>query len=637
MAGRIPQQFIDELMTRIDIVEVIDTRVPLRKAGREYTACCPFHDEKSPSFTVSQQKQFYHCFGCGAHGTALGFLMEYEHLDFVEAVHELAGQAGVQVPVQAVSKDSAPQGSKDLYGLLEQAADFYCRQLRDSKHAQPAVDYLKNRGLSGEIAAHYAIGYAPPGWDNLLQALGAGNNSTLQTQLAKAGLLIEKDGGGYYDRFRDRIMFPIRDQRGRVIGFGGRVLGDDAQGRAIAKGSASVAGDTTPGMEEVESRREQRARVSGATAPKYMNSPETPLFHKGRELYGLYEARKALRTIDRLLVVEGYMDVAALAQHGIQYAVATLGTATTRDHAERLFRITPTLVFCFDGDRAGREAAWRAVENVVPVMHEGRQANFLFLPDGEDPDSLVRKEGGTTFEARIAQASPFSSFFYDNLIKQINISTIDGRARLVELARPLLSNLPEDVFQHMMVARLAEIVRMETTQLMKILKQARPKSKLPLEKSSAKRAIKIKAPLQKSQVRIAIALLLQHPGLAMQAGDLTRFSGFHIPGMDLLVSLLQMLQTHPHLNSGALLERWRGTPESQHLMRLAQWQHLLPEENWEAEFCGALDGLYVQGIEQCKESLLDKSRNGELTAEDKHELQRLFALQTRMKPSQGTV
>lgn len=599
MAGRIPQQFIDELMTRVDIVEVIDTRVPLRKAGREYTACCPFHDEKSASFTVSQQKQFYHCFGCGAHGTALGFLMEYEHLDFVEAVHELASQAGLPVPVQTAAKESTAPSGKDLYGLLEQAAEFYRHQLRESRHAQRAVDYLKNRGLSGEIAAHYDIGFAPPGWDNLLQALRASNNSTLQAQLAKAGLLIEKDGGGYYDRFRDRIMFPIRDQRGRVIGFGGRVLGDET--------------------------------------PKYMNSPETPLFHKGRELYGLYEARKALRTIDRLLVVEGYMDVAALAQHDIQYAVATLGTATTRDHAERLFRVTPTLVFCFDGDRAGREAAWRALENVLPVMHEGRQANFLFLPDGEDPDSVVRKEGGAKFEARLAQAAPFSSFFYDNLIKKTDVSTMDGRARLVELARPLLSNLPEGVFHHMMLARLAEIVRMERVQLTGLLKKAQPKPKIATEKPLAKRVAKVKAPAQKSQARIAIALLLQHPGLATQAGDLTRFSGLQIPGMSLLVSLLQTLQAQPHLSSGALLERWRDSADGQHLMSLAQWQHLLPEENLEAEFCGALNSLYAQGIEQLKESLLDKSRNGELTAEEKVELQRLFLLQTSMKPGQGTV
>ncbi|MEO7557564.1 MAG: DNA primase [Gammaproteobacteria bacterium] len=587
MAGRIPQQFIDELMTRIDIVEVIDARVPLRKAGRDYMACCPFHDEKSPSFSVSQQKQFYYCFGCGAHGTALGFLMEYEHLDFVEAVHELAGQAGLQVPVQA-GRD-APPVSKDLYGLLEQAANFYTRQLRESRHAQRAGDYLKQRGLSAAIIERYAIGFAAPGWDNLLQFLSAGN-TTLQAQLAKAGMLIEKDGGGYYDRFRDRIMFPIRDQRGRVIGFGGRVLGDET--------------------------------------PKYLNSPETPLFHKGRELYGLYEARKATRVLERLLVVEGYMDVVALAQHGIHYAVATLGTATTRDHAERLFRITPTLLFCFDGDRAGREAAWRALENVLPVMHEGRQAHFLFLPDGEDPDSMVRKEGSAAFEARMTQASSFSTFFYDNLMKKTDISSLDGRARLVELARPLLSNLSEGVFRHMMLARLGELVRMEPGQLTKMLKQVEsgPKRAGEKPKIQARRA-RPESRAAKSPVRMAIALLLQQPRLALQAGDLNRFAGFQVPGIELLVSLLQQLQSQPQLNSGALLERWRGTEDGHHLMRLAQEQHLLPEENWEAEFCGALDNLYAQGIEQRKENLLNKSHIGELTPAEKLELQGLFSLQ----------
>ncbi len=597
MTGRIPQQFIDELMTRIDIVEIIDTRVPLRKAGREYSARCPFHDEKSPSFTVSQQKQFYHCFGCGAHGTALGFLMEYEHLDFVEAVHELAGQAGLQVPVQAV-RENVAQEAKDLYDFLEQAADFYCRQLRESRHAQRAIEYLKNRGLSGEIVSNYNIGFAAPGWNTLSQALGL-TGPTLQAQLAKAGMLIEKDGGGYYDRFRDRIMFPIRDQRGRVIGFGGRVLGEET--------------------------------------PKYMNSPETPLFHKGRELYGLYEARKALRAIDRLLVVEGYMDVVALAQHGIQYAVATLGTATTRDHAERLFRVASTLVFCFDGDRAGREAAWRALENVLPVMHKGRQVSFMFLPEGEDPDSLVRTEGGAAFEARISQATSFSSFFYDNLVKKADITTIDGRARLVELAKPLLSNLPEGVFHHMMLDRLAEIVHMDLAQLMKVLKQAHSKSTRPDNSLSAKRAGKLKTPPQRSYIRTAIALLLQHPSLALHAGDVTRFSSFHIPGLGLLVSLLQTLQSQPHLGSGALLERWRDTSEGEHLMRLAQWKHLLPEENLEGEFQGALEGLYAQGVKERKESLLDKSRSVELTNEEKLELQNLLSLQANRKPSQDIV
>ncbi|HLA75748.1 MAG TPA: DNA primase [Gammaproteobacteria bacterium] len=580
MAGRIPPEFIDELMTRVDIVEVIDTRVPLRKSGRNYSACCPFHDEKTPSFTVSPEKQFYHCFGCGAHGTALGFLMEYEHLEFVEAVHELAGQVGLQVPQQAVG--SAPaQAGKDLYELLHQAAHFYARQLREHPDAQRAVNYLKTRGLSGEIAVQYGIGFAPPGWDNLQRSIAA-NNSALQAQLAKAGMLIEKDGGGYYDRFRDRIMFPIHDQRGRVIGFGGRVLGDET--------------------------------------PKYLNSPETPLFHKGRELYGLYQARKASRNLERLLVVEGYMDVVALAQHGIHYAVATLGTATTREHLERLFRVVPQVIFCFDGDRAGREAAWRALENGLPVMTEGRQAGFLFLPDGEDPDSLVRKEGGSQFENRLAQATPFSAFFYEGLLKKVDISTMDGRARLVELARPLLSNLPAGVFRHMMVARLAEMVRMDAARLAPMLGM----TGAILKPGKTRKPERVRqAPVQMSQVRLAIALLLQQPGLAAGAGDPQRFAGVRIPGLGLLIDLLSLLQRQPELGTGALLEHWRGTEEGKHLLKLAQWQHPVPAEGIETEFQIALERLHAHGIELRKELLIDKMRAGELTAEEAREWQDL--------------
>lgn len=621
MAGRIPREFIDELMTRTDIVEVIDTRVPLRKAGRDYTACCPFHEEKTPSFTVSQQKQFYHCFGCGAHGTALGFLMEYEHLDFVEAVHELAAQVNLPVPQQAAVQPA--QVSKDLYTLLEQAAAFYSRQLREHPEAQRAISYLKGRGLSGEIVAHYGIGFAPPGWDSLQRALGASHQPALQAQLAKAGLVIEKDGGGFYDRFRERIMFPIHDQRGRVIGFGGRVLGNET--------------------------------------PKYLNSPETPLFHKGRELYGLYQARKAgpgkndqladahpfeqsgpdtaqnrpdnktvpharPRTLERLLIVEGYLDVVALAQHGIPYAVATLGTATSREHMERLFRVVPEVVFCFDGDRAGREAAWRALENSLPVMHEGRQASFLFLPDGEDPDSLVRKEGGTAFTTRLAQALPFSRFFYEALLKKADISTIDGRARLVELARPLLSNLPAGVFRHMMMARLAELARIGLDRLADMLGESKPTKGLrPRSVKPHKQPGLQRAPLRMSQARLAVTLLLQHPRLAALAGDVRRFSGLQTPGMDVLVKLLETLQEKPELSTAALLERWRDTREGVFLMKLAQWQHPVPAEGVETEFQAALERLYAAGIEQRKELLIDKSRGGELSPEEKLEWKKLFA------------
>lgn len=583
MAGRIPQQFIDELLTRVDIVEVIDARVPLRKAGREYTACCPFHDEKTPSFTVSPTKQFYHCFGCGAHGTALGFLIDYEHLGFIDAINDLAARVGMEVP--RTQQDATPvQAGADLYGVLEQAAAWYRRQLREHPEAARAVEYLKARGLTGETAAGYGIGYAPPGWDNLKRDLDAEEAAFVQ-----AGLLIKKDEGGTYDRFRNRIMFPIHDGRGRVIGFGGRV-------------------------------------IDAADTPKYLNSPESTLFHKGRELYGLYQARKTVRKLERLLVVEGYMDVVMLAQHGIHNAVATLGTATTHEHLERLFRVVAEVVFCFDGDRAGREAAWRALGNSLPLMRDGRQIGFLFLPEGEDPDSLVQKEGREGFTARAAKPVPLSEFFYEGLRAEADISTMDGRARLVELARPLLSKLAEGAFRHLMVVRLAELVRIDVQHMTRMLASA---AKAPLTHGGAERRGRVAAPASMSQARLVIALLLHRPGLALEAGDPQRFAGLEVPGAELLRELLELVQARPHLGTAALLEHWRDTAQGRQLMKLAQWQHPVPEEGIEAEFRVALERLYAEGLECRKERLIDKSRLGPLSAEEKQEMSALFPTVTR--------
>ena len=576
MAGRIPQQFIDELLTRVDVVEVIDARVPLRKAGREYTACCPFHDEKTPSFTVSPDKQFYYCFGCGAHGTALGFLIDYEHLDFIEAVQELAARVGMEVPRSSQEASVAPVATP-LYGVMEQAAVWYRRQLREHPEAGRAVEYLKGRGLTGTTAAEYGVGYAPPGWDNLKRATGAE-----EAALVQVGLLIKKDEGGTHDRFRNRIMFPIHDPRGRVIGFGGRV-------------------------------------IDAADTPKYLNSPESALFHKGRELYGLYQARKAERQLTRLLVVEGYMDVVMLAQHGIHHAVATLGTATTHEHMERLFRVVPEVVFCFDGDRAGREAAWRALTNSLPLMRDGRQIGFLFLPEGEDPDSLVQKEGQAAFLARAVRPVPLSEFLYEGLLAEADISTMDGRARLVELARPLLSKLAPGAFQHMMVARLAELVRMDAQQLARMLTQGGKPSAAP-QGSPARRAGALAAPTAMSQARLVIALLLSRPSLAAQAGDPQRFAGLEVAGAELLREMLELLQQHPHLSPAALLEHWRDAEQGRQLLKLAQWRHPVPEEGVEAEFRIALERLYREGQEQRKERLIDKAHQGQLSAEEKREM-----------------
>ncbi len=585
MAGRIPQQFIDDLTARVDIVDVIDARVPLRKAGRDYAARCPFHDEKTPSFTVSQEKQFYHCFGCGAHGTAIGFLMEYDHMDFVEAVHELAARVGMEVPATGGEGGGDRARHQALYDVLQEVAGFYRRQLRDHPRGAAAIDYLKARGISGETAAAFGLGYAPPGWDSLLPALGKDRQATLLS----AGMLIRKEGGSVYDRFRDRIMFPIRDPRGRVIAFGGRVLGDES--------------------------------------PKYLNSPETPVFHKGRELYGIHEARKAVRHLERWLVVEGYMDVIMLAQYGIHYAVATLGTATTTANVERLLRMTPEVVFCFDGDRAGREAAWRALENTLPVMREGYQARFLFLPEGEDPDSLVRKEGKVAFEARIATAVTLSAFFYDHLQQEVDTESIDGRARLVELARPYLSKLPPGVFRHMMTDHLAALARMDAQTLGAMLGGG-------VKHQAAGRAVgksTRSGHRQMSLVRHAVFLLLHRPQLASQAGDPARLKDLDLRGVPLLVEMLELLRENPHFNTASLLEHWREDSNGPYLVRLAQQELLISEDEMAREFEDVLKRLDRQRIEQRIQALSEKARTMAWSEEEKAEFHKLLGEKSSIK------
>jgi DNA primase len=569
MAGRIPQPFIDDLVSRADIVELIDARVPLKKAGREYHACCPFHNEKTPSFTVSPTKQFYHCFGCGAHGTVLGFLMEYEHLDFVEAVEELAKMLGLEVPREG-GRDTAPRresdGGKTLYPLLEQAAQFYRRQLRSHPDAGRAIDYLKERGLSGEIARDFGIGFAPPGWDNLYRALGSG----LEKALILAGMVVEKEGGKRYDRFRDRIMFPIRDRRGRVIAFGGRVLGDEK--------------------------------------PKYLNSPETPVFHKGRELYGLYEARHALRELPRLLVVEGYMDVVALAQFGVRYAVATLGTSVTPDHLEQLFRQTDEVVFCFDGDRAGRDAAWRGLENALPLMRDGRTLRFMFMPEGEDPDTLIRQIGQSGFEQTIEKAQTLDEFLVEHFKQRADFTRLDGQARLVELSRPLLAKLPAGVYRHKLIERLAPLANLQPELLQHML-SGNESAKSAMPPGQARRQRRSNDRQHPSQVRHAITLLLQHPQLACGMDDPARLAGLQQPGVGLLIEMLELLHRHPNLTTSALLEHWRGRDEERHLFVLAQQEILLnaEQDDLENEFMGAIRGLEQQLLKQRYQELSRKS------------------------------
>ena len=580
MSGRIPAQFIDELLNRVDIVEVIDSRIPLRKAGREHKACCPFHDEKTPSFTVSSTKQFYHCFGCGAHGSAIGFLMDYEHLEFVDAIEELASMAGVTVPREARSEHT--QKFATLYETLEQVGRYYEDQLRRHPGAEHAVQYLKTRGLSGEITAKFGIGFAPPGWDNLLQHVVSAHIT--QQQLLDAGLLIKKDGGGFYDRFRNRIMFPIRDRRGRIIGFGGRVLGDDT--------------------------------------PKYLNSPEIAIFHKGKELYGLFEAAKSVRDLQQIIIVEGYMDVVSLSQFDINNVVATLGTATTAEHVEKLFRVTPELIFCFDGDRAGRQAAWRALENALALMREGRQIKFMFLPDGEDPDTIVRSEGRQGFDKRLKDGLSFSNFFYKTLSKKVELTTIDGRSLLVERAKPHLLKLPEGVFRHMMTDKLAEISQMNAEKLSTLIFSTEVKSK-------EKPAI-VRKPVQGYQkgepslIRQVIHLLLESPALA-ESVDLDQIKGLNLPGASLLIELIELVKTHPHISCGAIIEHWRSTQHGKHLAKLAQLPLNVPHDGIEVEFLDSIQCLVCARRTQRLDELLQKSELGVLDANEKHELNTALA------------
>ncbi len=583
MAGRIPQHFIDDLMQRVDIVEVIDSRVPLKKAGREYQACCPFHNEKTPSFTVSPTKQFYHCFGCGAHGTALGFLMDYEHMEFVDAVEELARSAGLEVPREAgaVSERDRTDTTAPLFDLLAEAARWFRTQLRQHPEAKRAVDYLKRRGLSGEIAKDFGLGYAPPGWDNLLQALG--KDQATQFQMERAGLLIKKEGGGLYDRFRDRVMFPIHDRRGRVIGFGGRVLGDDT--------------------------------------PKYLNSPETPVFHKGRELYGLFEARKRERKLERLLVVEGYMDVVALAQFGIGNVVATLGTATTPDHLEQLYRVVPEVVFCFDGDRAGRAAAWRALENALPVLKDGRQARFLLLPEGEDPDTLVRKEDKDAFEKRIGDSIPLSEFLFEELCGQVDMSSMDGRTRLVELAKPLLKQLPGGVFQRMLVDRLEELARLPRNSLAELHGQPVQATVATPMAATAARSSGI------SPIRRLITLLLQEPRLASLVSEPDRLTEVDAPGAALLCELIEFMKDRPHIHTGALIEHWRGTETGRHLAKLALEPTTRLTGDLEREFQDGIAHLLAKPADRRREARLaelSRKQPSELSPAEREELKTLL-------------
>lgn len=583
MAGRIPQSFIDDLLVRTDIVELIDSRVRLKKAGKNYQACCPFHNEKSPSFTVSQEKQFYHCFGCGAHGNAIGFVMEYDGLEFPDAIEELASMQGMQVPrEQSIggSANNQPAVSKDLFELMNQIARFYESNLKSAPHA---VEYLKGRGLTGEVVKRFNIGYAPSDWDQVRRRFGASRDH--EQLLISGGMLITRDNGpGSYDRFRDRIMFPIRDKRGRVIGFGGRVLGDGT--------------------------------------PKYLNSPETPIFHKGRELFGLYEVKQAHKDPRRILVVEGYMDVVALGQYDIDYAVAALGTATTSDHIHTLFRTTAEVVCCYDGDNAGREAAWRALDNALPHLQDGRELKFVFLPDGEDPDSLVRKIGKEGFEALLDEAQPFADFMFQRLRRDAILLGEAGKHEIAHEAAELIRRVPEGFTREGLITRLSSMMRWgENKQRIAELfaRNTQPKAEVNKPK-----AIKL------TPLRRALALMVQYPAVAAKLPSMPELAGLRVQGIKFLLQLHQQILAQPGITTGILLEHWRGTKEGEILAQLAMYypfEEINPDQapDIQRELEDTFFGFTSQVLNQRIEELQNKERPSQA------EMQELMMLLREMK------
>ena len=590
MSGRIPAQFIDELLARIDIVDVIEQRVPLRKAGRDWTARCPFHDERSPSFTVSPAKQFYHCFGCGAHGSAIGFLMNYDRMEFPDAVEELASRVGLKVPYEGGGKRPV-EDSTDMYTVLDAAAKFYQRELAKSAKARA---YFDSRGLDAATIERFGLGYAPDQWDALKSALGTSKQR--MDLLEKTGL-VKSGERGKYEYFRNRVMFPIADRRGRTIAFGGRVLSD-------SKKDIEKSGDGSPVLDPGA----QDARKSDG--PKYLNSPETTLFHKGQQLFALWQVRQAHAKIPRLIVVEGYMDVIALFQHGVTQAVATLGTATTRDHAELLFRNCADVYFCFDGDRAGRGAAWKAVESVLPRMRDGRQAFFLFLPEGEDPDSLVRNEGQAGFEERLKAATPLSEFFFANLSADVNLASLDGKARLAERARPLLTQIPDGAFRDLMIGEL----------------DRRANVTLRVDAPAADAPRKPARPQERSLVRVAVALLLQNPGFAAEIEPPHTFSALRQPGVPLLVELIGLCRERPEISTAAIIDHYAEREEGRALRKLAVMEFPGGEDAWRAEFFDALKQLDRQTQIQRRDELDARVRNAglaSLSGDEKDELRRL--------------
>ena len=614
MYNQIPEDFIEEVLARTDLVGLIHSRVPLKRSGKNFSACCPFHKEKTPSFSVSPDKQFYHCFGCGASGNAITFLRDYERMHFVDAVSSLAKAASLEVPTSQTHSSQKKASTRPLLDILDRAQTYYCEQLKNPAINQRPIQYLRKRQITGSIAKEFAIGYAPQGWDNLKNALIHSNKESADA--IEAGLVIQKDEQRFYDRFRDRIMFPIRDQRGRTIAFGGRVLGDDK--------------------------------------PKYLNSPESPLFHKSNELYGLYEALQSRQSPKKFLIVEGYIDVIALAQHELRFAVATLGTATSTTHLERLFRYAPELVFCFDGDEAGRKAAARALETSIPCLKDGRQIRFLFLPEGEDPDTLVREEGKELFNARIDKAQPISDFLLEHLSQGLDTSTLDGKARLATLALPMLAQQPEGMLKELILSQLAEYTQVDPKTLAQQLHKAEQKKKaaLPNPASAPQKtehphySEQRSTPAPQNHIQEArdngpaqrlayktIRLLLQLPEKAQSIGIPEELRELNLSHTNMLISVLERLQNTPNISTAALLGFWHDTPEGSQLAKLAAQEFLLCNDGAELEIDEAVQQLRKLHIAQAIQKQIKTDR--ESSSKDGAKLKALLELKKQLINTEG--
>jgi len=574
MRGWIPPEFIDELLARLDVVEVIDRRVPLKKAGKSFKACCPFHNEKTPSFIVDQSKQLYHCFGCGVGGTAVTFIMEFENLSFQEAIEELASEAGLELPESGPAR-SGDNPTLPLLEVLSEANRYFKEQLRSHVDASMAIAYLKERGLSGEIAARFDLGYAPESWDNLTCTAQDDQRRTLMVQ---AGLIGRSEAGRYFDWFRDRIIFPIHNNRGKVIAFGGRILKKDE-------------------------------------GPKYLNSRENDVFKKGLELYNLHRARSAIAQQKISIVVEGYMDVIALAQHSIDNSVATLGTATSATHLQKLFRLGPSIVFCFDGDRAGRDAAWRALNTALPLLESGRQVSFLFLPDGEDPDSVVRDQGADAFRTLIESATPLPDLLFDTLLNQIDLTRMDGKARLATLARPLVSRVPEGPLRELMQQRLSGLTGIAPAGLDGL---PTTPATVPHKRASARSK-------RLSPVATAISVLVQRPQLAASL-DLptTVVDTQDDPGIELLRKVHGLARQNPKLTTASLIERFRGDEQQPTVEKLASRNHLVDDDGLEIFLGEILATLASQSIDDAITALLHMASERELSEIEKQQLGGLY-------------